>query len=107
MLNNQLFVRKDRLEAVQFTGTVQNSAEVIEWLHARGIRSEATSSGSTELVKGKIVRQSVKTLYIHLGATKSLPQNGWIVEDFDGRYLFLDENEFEVNFAPVIKTTPV
>lgn len=106
-LNNQLFVRKERLEAVQFTGTVQNSADIIEWLHARGIKSETSTLSTTQLVKGKVVRETTKIIYIHHHGVHTLLSGGWIVETADERYEFLSEFDFEDAFAPVTIHSPV
>lgn len=105
-LNNQLYTHKARREAVQFTGTVQNSAEILEWLHARNMQGEVTTLTTTDMVKGKVVRTTSKLLTIHCVTT--LGQDGWIVESEEGTGVsFWDNESFQQNFAPVTKTTPV
>lgn len=103
-LNNQLFINKNRVSAVQFTGTVTNSAEIIEWLRDRNEPASTTSTTNTQIVKGKTIRTTVKTLITAYGP---LPQNSWIVEEGDDRLVFFTEESFLQNFAPVDHNTPV
>lgn len=107
-LNNNLFTKTEKFEAQQFTGTVENTREILQWLHERNHVGRVTTTKHTELLLGKVVVSDSKVINIETqggGSGFTLWAGGWLVSEYDrfgNRVItFVPEEQFQLEYKVV------